>query len=89
MIIPPFHQNYDGDVVMEITHLSEDKKEQTKLVFDRKNYKNWITINPLNNKVTKYECECTDFIINKKKHKLCKHLKTSADLIKNFGITFQ
>ena len=88
MIIPNHHTNSDGDIVFEITHLSESKKEKNKeILFDRLNYQNWITINPINNQIIRYECECQDFIIRKNKSEPCKHLTESFKLLEQYGIS--
>jgi predicted nucleic acid-binding Zn finger protein len=82
MLIPNNHTNSEGDIVFELTHISENKKELKKQIYDRKQYKNWITVNPINNEIVKSECECEDFIINKARMQPCKHLIETINLIK-------
>ncbi len=82
MLIPNNHTNSEGDIVFELTHISENKKELKKQIYDRKQYKNWITVNPINNEIVKSECECEDFIINKARMQPCKHLIETLNLIK-------
>jgi len=89
MIIPNKHTNKEGDIVFEITHLSESSKELKKDLFDRKTYNNWITIDPITNLIIKSECDCYDFTVTKGKTEPCKHLRESIGLLINYGFQTQ
>lgn len=84
MIFPNTHTNSNGDIVFEITHISEAPAEKNKDLFDRKTYKNWITVDPTTNKIIKKECECYDFINTKHGSEPCKHLLESIALLGNY-----
>lgn len=84
MIIPSNHFDSDGNIVFELSHLSENPKEQKKGVFDCKQYKNWITVDPLLDIIVDKECECYDFIVNKASSESCKHLRESIAIINNY-----
>ena len=81
MIIPNRHTNGQGDIVFEITHISESSKELKKELFDRKTYTNWITIDPITNLIIKLECDCYDFTVTRFGESPCKHLRESTSLI--------
>lgn len=86
MIIPNNHITSEGNIRFELTHLSENKKEREKFIWDRKKYMNWIDVNPIDSKVERMECECPDFRIRRVYITPCKHLKASLDLLLQFGI---
>jgi len=86
MIIPNMHINRDGDIVFEITHLSESKKELKKDILSRKIYKNWVTVDSIEENIINFECECYDFQVNRHKDLPCKHLKQTIDLLRQYGI---
>jgi len=84
MLIPNNHPNSDGDIVFEMTHISEKHKGP---IYD-KNYKNWITVDPITNKIIKTECECYDFVYAKAGSEPCKHLREDIALLSNYGIQY-
>jgi len=85
MIIPNKHTDKNGDIVFEITHISESSKDSKKNLFDRKTYTNWVTIDPITNLIIKSECDCYDFTVNKLMEEPCKHLRESISLLLNYG----
>ncbi|MCF7861176.1 hypothetical protein K9M79_02935 [Candidatus Woesearchaeota archaeon] len=85
MIFPNNYTNSDGDIVFEITHVSEASSEKKKELLDKKQYKNWLTVDPITNKIIKYECECYDFMTTKLGTEPCKHLRESIALLGNYG----
>ena len=87
MIFPNTHHNKDGDIVFEISHLSESQSEKNKRLLDKKTYKNWITVDPIENEIIKIECECYDFTVTKISQTPCKHLREVIALLSNYGIT--
>lgn len=86
MIIPNYHIDKEGNLVFEITHISESKIEQKKLWFDRKTYKNYVIIDPVTNKIIKCTCECPDFQFRRNRYTACKHLNKSIGLFKDLGV---
>ena len=85
MIIPNHYVNSAGNIVLEITHSSEEKKETNKEWYDRKQYKNWIEIDPNNKEILNAECECQDFIITKGRSDYCKHLTQTIKELEKVG----
>ena len=86
MIFPKYSWDWNGDAVMEIMHISEASTEKKKALFDKKTYLNTITVNPVNQQIIKYDCDCYDFQTNKGQTEPCKHLRESMTLLNAYGI---
>lgn len=88
MLVPNNHFNYDGDIVFTMENFSEDPVQKKKFIFDRKKYEQVITVNPIDMKVIKIDCDCEDFKFNKKKLKPCKHIKEDLKTLEQYGVIY-
>jgi len=86
MIFFNTYTDKNGDIVVEVPHLSEASSEKKKWILDKKIHKNYLTVDPNTKQIIKYECECYDFMTTKGGLEPCKHLKESIALLSAYGI---